>query len=235
MSLLHTALKKAEKEGNVAPGGARMDVEEPQPLFSLKAYVLVSIAVTLLIGTVYFRFLRKQNSFSPQPATFQTPAGLSGGVSVKQLTEEGTKFFQAGQFEEAHTRFEKVVMLEPRNVEGYSNLGLVLKTMGKNEEAFEQYRKALSIDPQCAECLNNLGVLYLSNRELDEAEPNFQKAIQVKSDYADPYFHLGLLQEARGDLTSAKKSYQKFVELAHNVNADLLLKVQERMAAIQEP
>ena len=231
MSLLHKALKKAEREeGAGGNSGAMVDVENTPAGTSLRTYLLASVAVTLLLGTIYFRVLKKPEASPPVPA-IRTAAGIAEGASARQLMDEAKKQFELGQLEDAKAQFEKAVLLEPRNVEAYNNLGLVLKKMGRSEEAFEQYRKALAIDPQCVECLNNLGALYLVTHDLAEAEANFQKAIQEKPDYADPYFHLGILLEARGDVAGARRNYQKFLELAKGISADFLLQIQERMAA----
>lgn len=236
MSLLHKALKKAEREVETPPvPGVFVDAEESARSSSLRTYILIGLAIAALMVTMLLRISRRPTSGTPAAKEFSTPVGLGGNVSASQLTQEGIKKMEAGEFEEARGRFEKATILEPRNAEAYNNLGLALKKLGRNEEAFEQYRKALSVDPQCPPCLNNLGVLYLANRDLTEAETHFQKAIQAQSDYAEPYFHLALLLEARGDQAGAKKNYLKYVELARGISADFLLKIQKRIAALQTP
>lgn len=235
MSLLHKALKKAEREGEVPTSpGVMVDTDEAKSP-SLRVYVLIGLAVAALMVTVLLRFGRKPGTASAPGKEFATPVGLAGQASAGKLSQEGAQKMESGEFEEARGRFEKLTILEPRNAEAYNNLGLALKKLGRNEEAFEQYRKALSIDPACASCLNNLGVLYMANRDLAEAESHFQKAVEAKAEYADPYFHMALLQEARGDLAGAKKNYLKFVELARGIDADFLLKIQKRIAALQTP
>lgn len=234
MSLLHDALKKAEQESLIPSESVmvdRHDVPESRPL---RVYLLVSLVVCSLAVGAYFRFY-KMNSKGvvslPQPKNFATSTPLSSQAMF--LKEEGVQKIKAGEYEEARKKFESLVLLEPRNAEAYNNLGLSLKKLGRNEEAFEQYRKALALEPNCSECLNNLGVLYMTHHDLTEAENHFQKAIQARLDYADPYFHLGLLQESRGDLSAAKASYQKFVALSQGVSAEIVLKVQNRIASLK--
>ena len=234
MSLLHKALKKAEREGEPRTiSGPLVDVEEGEGRPKTRVYFLIGLVALTLSVFTYVRFFKKADSFSFVPKQFSTPLNIAGGPSSQAMAKEAQQLIQSGKYEEAMVRLEKVVILEPRNAEAYNNLGVVLKKLGKTEEAFEQYKKALSLEAQCAECLNNLGVLYLSNRDLAEAEVQFQKALQSKLDYADPYFHLGMLYEARGERAKAKENYLKFMELAKGVGADFLLKVQSRVASLQ--
>ncbi len=236
MSLLHDALKKAEQESSVPAEGVMVDRHDSPESRSLRVYFLASLVVCSLVVGAYFRFYKvnNKNEVTPslQPKSFATTSMSPASQSIS-LKEEGIQKMKVGEYEEARKRFESLVLLEPRNAEAYNNLGLSLKKLGRNEEAFEQYRKALVLEPHCSECLNNLGVLYMTNHDLTEAENHFQQAIQAKSDYADPYFHLGLLQEARGDISAAKASYQKFVSLSEGVSADIVVKVQNKIATLK--
>lgn len=235
VSLLHDALKKAEKEGTLRDSGAMVDVEESKSsLPRIRLIILVTLTIFSLLFVVVARFYKRaQMGTAPVAKAFSTPLEIAGGPSVDKIAEEALSLTRTGNYEEARKRWEKVVILEPRNAEAYNNLGFVLKKLDQKEAAFEQYRKSLSLDPQCAECLNNLGILYLANRDLAEAESHLQKAIQIRPDYADPYFNLALLMEARGDFAGAKERYQKYMELARDIGADLLLKIQKRVADLQ--
>lgn len=240
MSLLHDALKKAEKEGGAQEGmkGILVDSEEgPKPpvLRVVVLGVLVSVAV---LAFLYVRILKKPSapkSAAPASSTSGGESARGGGSDRTDLMAEAVSLIRQQKYEEAKSRLDKALAVSgtpKENAEAYNNLGYVLKKTGRNEEASDYYQKALALDPGCAECLNNLGVLYLSNRDLAEAENRFQKAIEVRPDYADPYLHLALIQEANGDNAGAKRSYSKFAELARGVGADFLAKVQERITSL---
>ncbi|QQR81208.1 MAG: tetratricopeptide repeat protein [Deltaproteobacteria bacterium] len=255
MSIIHKALKKAEQDTHQPDTtGVIVDVQDEDSEGSMRKYILMAMVVASLLVVGYFRFYKNKevpvaslppvtNQASMIPTT-HAPApqsdvakeldnSMDPAVSTAGLTEIGIKKMESGDYESAKKMFESVVFREPRNAEAYNNYGLALKKLGKSEEAFEQYRKALSIDPNFAECSNNLGVLYMVNRNLAEAENQFQKAIQMKPDYSDPYLHLGMVLEARGDLNGAKKSYQTFIDKSKGIGADVLVKVQNRMAALK--
>lgn len=237
MSLLHEALKKAGKEG--AGGGTGrliIDHEEPRGGTGLRTYVLAAVAVASLLLLVTFRFYKKGEGSAPSgpsPVAQQaTPLGIGGGPAAPELLEQASRLLGEKKWAEAREMLEKAVILEPRNVEAYNNLGLALRKLGEKDKALEQYQKALSVQPDCAECLNNLGVLYLSDRQLGEAKAQFQKALQMRPEYADPHFHLALVAEAEGRVDEAKGHYRKFTELAHGIDAEFLLKIQKRMASL---
>lgn len=234
MSLLHDALKKAERTGAAASGhgGVSVDAEETGGSHK-RVFLLLAAASLLLLFFTYYKFLKKPSGGAPSQEASVAQTQAPDGV---RLLEESGSLIQQGRYEEARDSLEKALFasLPPaKTVEAYNNLGYVLKKLGRNDEAFQRYHKALSLDPQCAECRNNLGVLHLSKREFTEAESHFQEAAKIKPDYADPCLHLALLLEARGDFAGAKTQYLKYTKLARGVSADFLLKIQERMAALE--
>jgi len=240
MSLLHEALKKAEKEGR--PGDSNrlvVDREEPgSGGSSLRVYILAAVAVTALLFFVTTRFLKKPGGISDSPTasgvlgSSETPLGIGSGPPAPELLERGGRFIEEKKWAEAKDAFEKAAILEPRNVDAYNNLGFVLRQLGEKDKAIEQVQKALSVAPDCAECLNNLGVLYLAERRTKEARGPFEKAVLLRADYADPHFHLALLAEAEGRMVDAKEHFGKYIELARGIDAAFLLKIQKRMASL---
>lgn len=236
MSLLHDALKKAEKTGSAAQGGQGvfLDSERSTGSSNKRIFVLSAVASLLLLFVTYQKFVKKPAA--PGGPSRAAPVVQSDTRDGGKLLEEAQKLIQQGRYEDARGSLEKAVFTalpDTRKAEAYNNLGFVLKKLGRTEEAFQRYQKALALDPQCAECRNNLGVLYLSNRDFTEAETHFQEALKARPDYAEPHLHLALLLEARGDYAGAKKRYLEYTKLARGVSADFLVKIQERIAALE--
>ena len=236
MSLLHDALKKAEKTSTDPLGGRNVlvDADIPGGLSStLRILVLTAVVSVLVLVIVYQKFIRKPSS---PVAQSQSAPAVQTTRDGGQLMRDAEKLIQQGNLDEARTNLEKAVFTELPNdqaAEAYNNLGFVLKQLGKNEEAFQRYQKALSLNPKCAECENNLGVLYLTNRDFPESEKHFREALKSRADYAEPHLHLALLQESRGDYAGAKSQYTEYMKLARGVSADFLVKIQERMASLE--
>lgn len=229
MSLLHEALKKAEKEkGELPPGEAFVDQEEEKNPAPIRLYLLIALTVASLCFAVYLQIFRK-NTVPSVAKTTPTPLGIAGGPGVADLGQQADASLHEGRWDEAEKLLEKLVILEPRNPEAYNNLGVALKRLGKREKAYEQYKKALAIEADYPPALNNLGVLYLADGKLPEAALQFQKGIQVKPDYAEPYFHLAMIEEAEGKAEEARKNYQKFIDLSPQLEAPFLLELRHRV------
>lgn len=240
MSLLHRALKKAERDRGVpTEGGGIVDHELPEGTggTKLRLYILVSLVFVSLLGGIYLRLWRGQRPANGALTTASAPqnTGIGNAPEAASLKQTAENLLSNKNWEEAKTTLEKLVILEPRNAELYNNLGLALKQMGSFDAAEEQYQKALSIQPDFVEALNNLGVLFLAKRQLSDAAAQFDKATSLKPDYADPYFHLALLAEAQGKADVAKEQYKKFINLARGVDADFLVQIQQRMGQLGAP
>lgn len=239
MSLLHRALKKAEKdrEGERLGGGLVDDeILEAAPS-RVRLYILISLVFLGLLGTAYFRLWRGQKA--PQGRSLTTtisPVGEApaSGESLR-LQQEAELLMGQRKWGEAKGVWERLVVMEPRNPEFYNNLGLTLRQAGDLDAAEEQYRKALSLKSDFAEAENNLGVIYLLRHESTQARDALQKAIELRSDYAEPYFHLALLSESEGKAQEAKQYYTKYIDLAKGVDADLLLRIQQRISRLGSP
>lgn len=230
MSLLHRALKKAERDRSVIPGdGSLVDheaVEEGGK--KVRLILLISLVFVSLLTLAYFRLWRGQTGVSPATTTSLPQTGSLPESSQMKLESE--QLLAGQKWDEAKSLLEKLVIVEPRNAELYNNLGVAERHLGQVEQAEEQFQKALSLQADFAEAWNNLGVIYLKNRQLTQAEGSFEKAIAAKPEYADPYFHLAMAAEAQGKIDLAKQQYEKFIHLAKGLDADFLLKIQQRIA-----
>jgi Tfp pilus assembly protein PilF len=59
----------------------------------------------------------------------------------------GVEVAQKGLWNEAVSRWERVLELDPSNAMAYNNLAVAYEESGKYEKAEEAYRKALELDP----------------------------------------------------------------------------------------
>ncbi|MBI2083288.1 MAG: tetratricopeptide repeat protein [Deltaproteobacteria bacterium] len=236
MSLLHEALKKAEKtKASATPSEIFVDgVVDPPKKTDIRLYLLLAIALMGLLVAVYFQFLKPQGGISARSALSPpTPLGIAGGPGVPALHEEAEGYLKTGQWAKARGILEKLVILEPLDPESYNNLGLALKKLGNKEGAYEQYKKALALRADYPEAMNNLGALYLADKKFDEARNQFQRLLELKPDSAEAHFHIGLIAEAQGKNEEARRSYQKFLELAKDLDPQFFMEVQNRIKTLE--
>ncbi len=240
MSLLHKALKKAERDRNVSPEGGVVDSAEhdERGVSRSRVYILVSLVFVSALVLAYVR-LWKTRGDSP-PVASSIPSAVNVGDSSGNKTPavnavdslEVDRLLQQKRWTEAKTLLEKMLLQEPRNPELYSNLAMTYRQTGDLAQAEQQYQKALLLQADFPEALNNLGVVYLAKRQLTDAAVNFQKALSLRPDYAEPHFHLALLAESEGKIDEAKQHYSRYIELVKGADATFLLKVQQRMASL---
>ena len=98
---------------------------------------------------------------------------------------------------------EQVVMLDPKSIAAYYNLGVVYKRQGRLEQAREQFRKVLAIEPQNGSAVMQIGQVYEQQGFFDDAREYYQKAGEM--DFGNPD-----IQAALDDLSAhEKKAIQK--------------------------
>lgn len=86
---------------------------------------------------------------SPEKAKPRFPlvVGLSASPQVRQLTQEGTREYQSGRYEDAKTAFQQAVAGAPQSAEAHYNFGLALFALGDTEQAREHFLEAANLAP----------------------------------------------------------------------------------------
>jgi predicted TPR repeat methyltransferase len=108
------------------------------------------------------------------------------------LHYSGVLAHQQGRSEEAKELIERSLATEP-HADGYSNLGIVCKALGRIDEAIAAYERAIALEPRHANAHNNLGVLLRSQDRKAEAEAAYRKAVELEPEYVEAWHNLGML------------------------------------------
>ncbi len=101
----------------------------------------------------------------------------------------------------------------PDEVDGYSDLGTALRSMGRNREAIAPLREAARLQPENAQVQNNLGTVLASLGEFDEAATHFRDALRLRPDYFAACMNLASAMRLKGDLAEASIYYQEALRL----------------------
>ena len=121
------------------------------------------------------------------------------------------------QGKEALPALQKATELLPDDAEAHSNLGTILKDLGRLEEAVESCRRALKIRPDYAEAHNNLGNALQGLGLLDDAVASFHQALVINPVFAAAHSNLGAALKDLGRLDDAVASCRRALE----INPDL--------------
>jgi len=121
---------------------------------------------------------------------------------------------QTGNLEQAVSRFNRQIELQPGNALAHSNLCMALHSLGRDEEAYVQGQQAITLDPQLAEAWNNLGNIYKTGNHLQGALEHYEKALQLDSSDPRVFVNAGTISQLLGDLDNAEKRYRQAIEVA---------------------
>ena len=125
----------------------------------------------------------------------------------------GAAHMGLGKTVQASAAFKKVIELDPKYEDGFSNLGIALKEQGKLEEAIASFNKALSLNPDAFFVWNHLGVAYNGLAKFVEASAAFKKVTELNPKYADGFSNLGIILQKQGKLEEAIASFNKALSL----------------------
>ncbi len=93
----------------------------------------------------------------------------------------GLAYRQLGDINESINYFQKILILNPTQVDTIVEIGLCYAMTGNLEKSIEEFRKALDIKEDY-EVMCNLGMAYLETGNLDEAKFYIEKAFTLNPD-----------------------------------------------------
>jgi len=104
---------------------------------------IISLIVTSLLLVV---LPACSSTEKPKP---RVPLPVSSSVppAVVTATQQGTRAYEGGQYQEAKTQFELAVAGAPNSAEAHYDLGLALFALGEVEQAREQFMEAANLAP----------------------------------------------------------------------------------------
>jgi tetratricopeptide (TPR) repeat protein len=133
----------------------------------------------------------------------------------------GNMNLQTGANPEAATAFQRVLELDPNNVDAFVGLAGAYDALGRISEAEQAYRQAIEIQPACWNCYNSYGVFLNAHSRYNEALEAWKKVTELTPDNAWGYLNVGAAYFNMGRFVNANDYFQKGLKIAPN-NADLL-------------
>ena len=118
------------------------------------------------------------------------------------------KLEKAGKLREAVLEYERSLVLNPRHIKSYNNLGGIYYKLGNFNLAVESYKNALTINPNYIKVHNNLGILLFRLDKVDEAIDEFKLAISLDPKNTESYNNLGITYKSIGEIEKARKTFK---------------------------
>lgn len=238
MSIIHDALKKAEKErqGDKAPSVPVNVILPGKKTSSMPLAVPLLVILVLMVmatgGYYYYqRFIRGNVKSVARMAVPAVPAP----VPTDLLMGKAMELYQSGDMEGSLKIWRDLEKTAPGDASVYNNEGVILKKMGLKDEARAAYERALEIKAGYPEALNNMGSLSFEEGNIEAAKTHLEKALALKPDYAEAYFHLGLVEEEKGEAAVAAGHYKSFLNYATGIDEAFREKIRQRIASLETP
>ncbi len=102
--------------------------------------------------------------------------------SAESLARLGDTYFETNRFEKAIEVYEKVLKLDPGDVDTYNDLGLAFHYSGKSDIAVDTLKKGIEINPSYQRIRLSLGFVLASTGKNKEAKDALQKAKSLAPD-----------------------------------------------------
>ena len=106
-------------------------------------------------------------------------------------------------------QFEKVIEINPNNIEVHNNLGLAYYNQGKYSQAVTEFEKVIRINPNNIEAHNGLGLVCYSQGKYQQAEVEFEKVIKLDPNNAIAHHNLGLVYKEQGKIAEAEIEFKE--------------------------
>ncbi len=87
-------------------------------------------------------------------------------------------------YDEAIELLEKLIKLDPKNSNGYWQLGFELSKKGDRDKSIENYKKCIQLEPNSASAHNNMGVELDRLEKYNEALKAYEMALSIDNDKA---------------------------------------------------
>src|SRR6184192_2706215 len=95
------------------------------------------------------------------------------------MTKYANFLFDLGKYPESVEWFQKVVALQPDNLDAKTDLGTALWNAGQKDKAMAEYRSILKADPKHMSTLHNLVIVYLDERDFPSAEKVVKQMAEI--------------------------------------------------------
>jgi protein O-mannosyl-transferase len=154
---------------------------------------------------------------------------------VKSLSNLGDALTRQGRYDDAISRCEEALKIDPDYADAHYNLGHVLRLKGRLDEAIYHFQESLRLQPGSADAYNNLGVALVQKHRDAQAVEQFRKALEIDPAWADARRNLGLALLGQGHVDEALVEFRTVLDLAvRQGNRDLAESIKDKIRACQQ-
>ncbi len=145
-----------------------------------------------LVSNTFLIFLFLSFSFSSSVFSQVFPEA-SDVISEKELFDQGLRFLEKADLDNAVEAFRSVLQQNPNNLLAHLNLGIIYNRSGKRDLAIESFKAAERLRPDLLQPPLLLTQVYVLEGRIEEAEQSVKRAIANDASNAQSHYLLGLI------------------------------------------
>jgi serine/threonine protein kinase/cytochrome c-type biogenesis protein CcmH/NrfG len=150
---------------------------------------------------------------SSSPTAAGPKAEESSQGKAKALVTEATGYLHSKP-DRAKSLLAEAVTLDPANMEGYFQLGLLYLHLKEYPKSIDALRKVTEIDPRFPDGHFNLGYAYAMKKSYGKAEESYKRAVELAPPYLDEaLFNLAMVQRKQGKNKESRANLQKALKV----------------------
>lgn len=135
-------------------------------------------------------------------------------MNVQDRYSKGIKLNKEGKYEQALREFNKIIEVEPRNADAYSDRGVSKFHLKDLKGALDDMNLAVNLEPENPYRYASRAYIRERNGDIEGAITDYRKSIELDPENAISHNNLGLLEERLGYLEIARNRFKKADELA---------------------
>jgi len=148
---------------------------------------------------------------------------------MEQLLKDSIKYIEEGEYQISGMVLDRIIELDPMNLEALKNQGFVNFFMQNHLQAELSNRKALEISPNDVYSLKGLGITLYKKGDKTEGIGYLKKAVSLTDSlFMDPYYDLALIYMENNQQEEAKALLNE----AQHVNSDFCQQNQNLYAQV---
>jgi Flp pilus assembly protein TadD len=107
--------------------------------------------------------------------------GESSTDDPAEISRQANEFFARQQYQQAAALYQRLLAIDPQNVEVHNNLGLTLHYLGRSDEALRRLNDGVALDSSHQRIWLTLGYVNSQLGNVEQARTALTKATEVGS------------------------------------------------------
>lgn len=141
-------------------------------------------------------------------------------MNITHVLHTAQKLHQQGKLKEACDLYQKIMQVEPRQVDAIHLMGVALAQAQQPQQAIAYFQQAIKLKPRIAVYHSHLGNALQTVGQLELALQHYQTALKLERPNADIYSNLAGVYVKLNNLHEAENCYRQAIKLnARHVDA----------------